>query len=68
MIIVEGDVVNNLREACEWLKEAWVYEPYNIWYEQTGDYECINIEPIRDNEDAPSFYIFNLEEFAKFVR
>ena len=68
MIIVGGDKINNIQEATEWLKEAWIYEPYNIWYEKFGDYECINIEPNRDNEDSSGWCIFNLEEFAKFVR
>lgn len=68
MIIVDEDAINNLREACDWLKEAWIYEPYNIWYESFGDYECINIEPTRDNYDSDGWTITNIEEFAKFVR
>ena len=67
MIVVEGDVINNLEEAANWLREAWIYEPYNIWYEEYGDYKCINIEPNRGTTDRTCWYLFSLKEFEKFI-
>lgn len=37
MIVVEGKEINNLYEAYLWLHEAWMYEPFNIWYEEFGE-------------------------------
>lgn len=73
MIIVEGDVINNLYEAYLWLREAWMDEPYNMWYEEFGEKdseyyrECIFIEPIRGYDDYNGWNICSLEEFKEFV-
>lgn len=73
MIIVEGDVINNLYEAYLWLRKAWMYEPYNMWYEEFGkkdsEYysECIFIEPVRGYDDYNGWDICSLEEFKEFV-
>lgn len=74
MIVVEGDVINNLKEAADWLREAWICEPYNIYYEEIGkkdsEYysEWISIEPVRGHEDMDSWDIWSLEEFEQFMR
>ena len=74
MIIVEGDVINNLYEAYLWLREAWEYEPYNMWYEEFGEKdseyyrECIFIEPVRGYEGLNSWDICNLQEFKEFIK
>lgn len=74
MIIIEGRVINNLQEASVWLRESWMYEPYNIWYEEFGNKdsefyrECIFIEPSRGNEDLNGWDICSLEEFEDFVK
>ena len=73
MIIIDGKVINNLYEAYLWLKEAWIYEPYNIWYEEFGEkdseyyIECVYIEPVRGSDDHDDFELYNLEEFKEFV-
>lgn len=66
MIVIEGTVINNLHEACNWLKEAWIYEPYNIYLNTFNDVEYICVEPV--NEDDYFWDIFTLEEFKKFVK
>ena len=73
MIIVEGDVLNNLYEAYLWLRNAWMDEPYNMWYEEFGERdsehyrECIFIEPVRGYDDYNGWDICSLEEFEEFV-
>ena len=73
MIVVEGDVINNLYEAYLWLREAWMDEPYNMWYEEFGEKnseyyrECIFIEPVRGYDDYNGWDICSLEEFKEFV-
>ena len=70
----DGTIINNLYEAYLWLKEAWIYEPYNIYYEEFGkkgteEYsECIVVEPTRDNYDDYTHDIFTLEDFKTFIR
>lgn len=73
MIIIEGKEIYTMKEAYEWLREAWTYEPFNIWYEEFGkpdsDFyeECINVEPVRGHEDMGSYAIYSLEEFERFL-
>jgi hypothetical protein len=73
MIIVEGDIINNLYEAYLWLRKEWAYEPYNMWYEEFGEkdseyhIECIFIEPVRGYDDYNGWDICSLEEFKEFV-
>jgi hypothetical protein len=73
MIVVEGDVINNLYEAYLWLREAWMDEPYNMWYEEFGEKdsecyrECIFIEPVRGYDDYNGWDICSLKEFKEFV-
>lgn len=73
MIIVEGNVINNLYEAYLWLRKAWMYEPYNIWYqefrEKDSEYykEFILIEPIKGHDDYNGWDICSLEEFKEFM-
>lgn len=73
MIVVEGKVIHNLKEAAEWLRDAWIGEPYNIYYEEIGtkdaEYydEWISVEPVRGHECMESFEIWNLEEFKSFI-
>jgi len=73
MVIIEGDVINSLYEAYLWLKEAWMYEPYNMWYEEFGEKdteyyrECIFVEPVRGYEHLDCWCIETLEEFKSFL-
>ena len=73
MINIKEGVINNLKEAADWLREAWAYEPYNIYYEEFGkkdsEYyiEYINIEPIKNRDDLCGWDIYSLEEFKKFI-
>ena len=67
MIIVDGDKINNLQEAAEWLKEAWIYEPYNIYYVEVGNVKYIDIEPTKNRDDLYGWVIESLEEFKKFI-
>ena len=67
MVVVEGDVINNLEEAANWLREAWIYEPYNIYYVKAYKIEYIDIEPVND-DDLSGWVIESLEEFEKFVK
>ena len=73
MIIVDGDKINNLQEAALWLKEAWIYEPYDIYYEEFGEKntpsytECICIEPTRDNYESDGWVISSLDSFKRFI-
>lgn len=66
MIVIEGDVINNMQEAAEWLREAWIYEPYNISYFNIKGYECIDIEPVRGHDDT-GWTVESLEEFKSLV-
>lgn len=59
----DGAVINNMEEACKWLREAWMYEPYNIWYEDGYIYG----EPVRGHENMEDIQIHSLEEFKFFV-
>ena len=68
MIVVEGDVINNLEEAANWLKDAWVYEPYNIYYVKSWGKNFIEVEPIKDRDDLCGWIIESLEEFEKFIK
>ena len=61
----DGTVINNLYEAYLWLKEAWIYEPYNIYYEENTGY--IVVEPTRDNFEDYTHDICTLEDFKKFI-
>ena len=73
MIIVEGNIINNLYEAYLWLREAWACEPYNMWYEEVGKKdsehyrECIYINPVRGYDDYVDYAICSLEEFEEFL-
>lgn len=73
MITIDDKIINNLYEAYLWLKEAWIYEPYNIYYEESGEEgteyyeEYIEIEPTRDNYGSSGYTIYNLEEFKEFI-
>ena len=64
-IIIDGIEINTLEEACKWLKEAWMYEPYNIYYDEYLGY--IEIEPSRCNPGADGWSIYSLEEFKTFI-
>ena len=65
--------IDTLHEAYLWLREAWCYEPYNIWYEEFGEKgsecyrECIFIEPVRGYDDSNGWDICSLEEFETFI-
>ena len=66
-IIKEGVEIRTLEEACNWLRDAWMYEPYNIYYEEYGDTGYIDIEPSRGNPGATGWTINSLEEFKTFI-
>lgn len=68
MIVIENDTINNLREAADWLKEAWIYEPYNIYHVISWGKEYIEIEPVKGRDDLYGFIIESLEEFEKFIK
>lgn len=71
-VIIEGKEINSLYEAYIWLKEAWMYEPYNISYSEYGNKdsdfyrEVINIESTKEF-DGWDFYIYDLEQFESFI-
>lgn len=65
-MIVYGTEINNLKEAYMWLREAWMYEPFNIYYEEHGESGYISIEPVRGNEH-PGYTIDSLKDFERFV-
>ena len=67
VITIEDNVINNLEEAAEWLREAWAFEPYNIHYINVRDIEYIDIEPTKDRDDLSGWVIESLEEFENFV-
>lgn len=73
-IVIEGDVINNLYEAYVWLKEAWAYKPYNIYYKKCDDkyhkyyIEFIDIEPVKGFENYPYYCISSMEEFEEFIK
>lgn len=73
MIVIDGKEIHTLKEACDWLKNAWYYEPYDIYYEEYGEKdseyyrECIEIEATRGNPGAESYTIWSLEEFGRFM-
>ena len=68
MIIIEGDVINNLEEAAIWLREAWIYEPYNIYHCKAYGKEYIEIEPVKDRDDLYGWIIEDLKEFEEFIK
>ena len=53
-------------------QKAWKYEPYNIYYNEYGDKnsdfyrEIISIESTKEF-DGWDFYLYDLEEFKKFI-
>ena len=57
ILYLDGKRIDTLYEAYLWLREAWCYEPYNMWYEEFGEKgsecyrECIFIEPVRGYDD-----------------
>ena len=71
---LEGERIDTLYVAYLWLREAWMYEPYNIWYETFGEKdseyyrECIYVVPVRGYDDAPEWDICSLEEFETFIK
>jgi hypothetical protein len=67
MIIIDGKEITTLKEAAKWLRDAWCYEPYNIYYEEDGNGGCIEVEASRDNPGAESYTIYSLEEFRSFI-
>lgn len=67
-IIIEGTEINTLEEACKWLREAWMFEPYNIYYEEDSYGGYIEIEPTRGNPGATGWSICSLKEFEDFIR
>ena len=70
----DGTIINDLYEAYIWFREAWIYEPYNIYYEESGKkgteyyHEYIVVEPTRDNYNGISCDIYTLEEFENFIK
>ena len=68
-VVVDGDVINNLQEAADWLRESGICDCYNVWYEEVGKKgtssyrECIFVEPTKDHEDLVGKDICSLEEF-----
>ena len=68
MINLEGVAINSLEEAANWLREAWIYEPYNIYYVSCNDREYIDIEPVKDRDDLSGWIIESLEEFEEFIK
>ena len=62
-----------MKEAYDWIRNAWMYEPFNIWYEEFNvrdleSYsECIYIEPVRGYECMGSYAIYSLKEFEDFL-
>ena len=68
MITIEGDIINDLKEAADWLKDAWVYEPYNIYYVESWGKNFIEVEPVKDRDDLYGWIIESLEEFEKFIK
>ena len=61
-IIIEGKIITNMKEAADWLKEAWMYEPVSISYDEWQD--CIVID---DKEIGETDYIDTLEQFLKAI-
>lgn len=68
-VVIDGDVIHNLQEAADWLRESGICDCYNLWYEEVGEKgtssyrECIFVEPTRDHEDLVGVDICSLEEF-----
>lgn len=68
MITIEGDIINDLREAADWLIEAWIYEPYNIYYVESCGKAFIEVEPVKDRDDLYGAIFESLEEFESFIK
>lgn len=66
MIVIEGNVINNLYEASVLLRRFYEYEPLNIWYDEYDDYIGVLADGDYDDDD---FYdvLFTLEEVEQFI-
>ena len=55
--------VKTMEDAYKWLRDAWMYEPYNIYLEPYGTkyYICCHRCDGAPNED--DIMIYSLEEF-----
>lgn len=70
-VVVEGHTITSLKDAYNWLKQAWVNPPYHMWYEDFGEDSdssaVIFIEPSRGNESLSSHRLTTLKQFEEFV-
>ena len=73
-VIIDGDVIHNLQEAADWLRESGLFDYYHVWHEEVGEKgtssyrESVFIEPARGHEELCEYEICSLEEFAELVK
>lgn len=73
-VMIYGEVIHNLQEAAEWLRESGMFDCYHIWYEEVGEKgtssyrESVFVEPNRGHEELCDYEICNLEEFVELVK
>lgn len=67
ILVLEGKECRTMREACNWLREAYMYEPYNIWCEDLCGNDIIFMEANRGNPGGDSYEFYGFEEILSFV-
>lgn len=73
-VIIDGDVIHNLQEAADWLRESGLFDYYHVWHEEVGEKgtssyrESVFIEPNRGHEELCEYEICTLEEFVELVK
>lgn len=61
MILLGNEEIYTMEQAANWLREAWKYEPYNIYYIPYDD--SIELLSVHDENDI---YLNTLEEVKMF--
>lgn len=73
-VIIDGDVIHNLQEAADWLRESGLFDYYHVWHEEVGEKgtssyrESVFIEPNRGHEELCEYEVCSLEEFVELVK
>lgn len=73
-VVIDGEVIHNLQEAADWLRESGLFDYYHVWHEEVGEKgtssyrESVFIEPSRGHEELCEYEICTLEEFVELVK
>ena len=67
ILVLDNEECRTMEEACNWLREAYIYEPYNIWLEESKYGDCIEMEANRGNPGGESYTFYSFEDILRFI-